>query len=192
MTTLHDTTAGGWLSHKLEAVRLPEKGGYGMIAREWIRRGEVVAVWGGNVLTASQLTELHEIARRYSVQIEEDLYLVTTRAYDEADFINHSCEPNLGLCGQIALVAMRDIEPGEEACLDYAMCDGTAYDEFDCSCGSSSCRGRVTGDDWRRPELWDRYHGYFSPYLQRRIDRLRAEANLANEEKPSAAQPDGQ
>jgi hypothetical protein len=57
--------------------------------------------------------------------------------------------------------------------IDYAMCDGTAYDEFDCACGASTCRGRVTGADWRDPVLWERYAGYFSPYLERRIAALR-------------------
>jgi hypothetical protein len=77
------------------------------------------------------------------------------------------------MCGQIVVVAMRPIMPGEEICFDYAMTDGSPYDEFDCACGSPTCRGRVSGDDWRRPELWARYQGYFSPYLQRRIENLR-------------------
>ena len=70
---------------------------------------------------------------------------------------------------------MRDIAVGEEVCLDYAMCDGSDYDEFDCSCGSPNCRGRISRSDWERPELWERYNGYFSPYLQRRIARLKKE-----------------
>jgi hypothetical protein len=35
------------------------------------------------------------------------------------------------------------------------------------------CRGRVTGEDWRNPELWERYAGHFSPYLERRIKALK-------------------
>ena len=35
------------------------------------------------------------------------------------------------------------------------------------------CRGRVTGEDWRNPALWERYAGHFSPYLERRIKALR-------------------
>ena len=53
------------------------------------------------------------------------------------------------------------------------MCDGTPYDEFECACGTSLCRGRVTGEDWRNPELWERYAGHFSPYLERRIKALK-------------------
>jgi hypothetical protein len=77
------------------------------------------------------------------------------------------------LSGQLALVAMRAIQPGEEVSFDYAMCDGSVYDEFLCECGAPNCRGRVAGDDWRNPALWDKYAGYFAPYLQRRIDALR-------------------
>ena len=56
---------------------------------------------------------------------------------------------------------MRAIAQGEEICLDYAMCDGSSYDEFDCTCGLPDCRGRVTGEDWKRPELWERDEAIF-------------------------------
>ena len=71
------------------------------------------------------------------------------------------------------LTHMAASKEGEEITIDYAMCDGSAYDEFDCECGSAICRGRVSGNDWRNPTLWERYAGHFSPYLQRRIDALK-------------------
>jgi hypothetical protein len=122
-------------------------------------------------MTWETLNQLPFEIRRLTLQIDEDLYIVTSQE-GPADWVNHSCEPNAGLSGQIVLVAMRDIAPGEEICFDYAMSDGSPYDEFDCNCGSTHCRGRVTGSDWRRQELIDRYKGYFSPYLQQRINRL--------------------
>ena len=73
---------------------------------------------------------------------------------------------------------MRTISAGEEITYDYAMSDASDYDEFPCSCGSMRCRGQVSGSDWQRPELWRRYSGYFSPYVQSRIDEriLRSKA----------------
>jgi hypothetical protein len=65
---------------------------------------------------------------------------------------------------------MRDIQPGEEICFDYAMSDTMPYDEFQCECGAPNCRRSVTGSDWQLPELQKRYAGYFSPHVQRRID----------------------
>jgi hypothetical protein len=54
------------------------------------------------------------------------------------------------------------------------MSDSTPYDEFECACDAPNCRGIFSGDDWRSPDLWLRYEGYFSPYLQRKINYLRS------------------
>ena len=89
---------------------------------------------------------------------------------NHARWINHSCAPNAGIVGNILVVAMRDIGVGEEICFDYAMCDAADYDEFTCACGEPDCRGVVTGADWKLPELRERYDGWRSTYLQRRID----------------------
>lgn len=162
-----------YLSPKLEARPRPEKGGCGIYAREWVQRGELLVGWGGDVLTGEQLADMPALIQRYSIQVEENLYLVTTRPIAPADYVNHCCDPNAGLSGQMTLVALRNIAPNEEVCFDYAMSDGSPYDEFNCACGAPNCRGRVTGNDWMRPELWKRYAGHFSPYLQRRIERLK-------------------
>ena len=162
-----------YVSPKLAARRYINKGGYGIFADTFVSSGELLVVWGGNVVTGEQFAQLSPREKMHSIQIEENLYQVPSRPEPEpGDFINHSCTPNAGLSSSISLVAMRDIEIGEEICFDYAMSDGSPYDEFDCACASLHCRGRVTGDDWRLPKLQARYAGYFSPYLQRRIDGL--------------------
>src|SRR5262245_5780550 len=120
------------------------------------------------IVPSDKLYQLSEEEQSLSVQVEEDLYLVSTRP-GPADRVNHCCNPNAGMQGQTMVVALRDIAPGEEVCIDYAMCDSTPYDEFECACGAVNCRGRITGNDWRDPALWERYGSYFSPYLQRRI-----------------------
>jgi hypothetical protein len=170
-----DRISYSYLSPKCQVVEAPEKGGHAVRAVAPVRAGEVVAVWSGGILTTAELAALPEEYREHSVQVEEGLFLTSFVPDDPADFINHSCDPNAGMSGQIVLVAMRAIAEGEEITFDYAMTDGDPYDEFACACQGPLCRGRVTGDDWRLPELWRRYAGYFSPYLQRRIDGLRQE-----------------
>jgi uncharacterized protein len=164
-----------YLSPKLTDRPHNEKGGCGVFAVEPIAQAELLAMWGGRILSKAELDQGMPDFTQRVLQVEEDLYLLTPEALEPADCFNHSCSPNAGLSGQVAVVAMRAIAPGEEVCFDYAMCDGTNYDEFSCSCGSPECRGRIRGDDWSRPELWDRYAGYFMPYLQRRIDALKRE-----------------
>ena len=173
------------LSPKLEARSLPKKGGMGVFACEPIEKGELLVIWGGRILTESELDpEMPHFTQRV-LQIEEGLYMLQPEPLEPSDYFNHSCSPNAGFSGQIALVAMREIEVGEEVCFDYAMCDGTPYDEFICSCDTEHCRGNITGEDWKRPELRERYTGYYMPYLQRRIDMLNAvEAGTLNLEVP--------
>lgn len=164
-----------YLTDKCEVQNRDVSGGNAVIARELIEPGELIAVWSGRIISGEQLESLSPEIRMHTVQVEENLYLASLRPDEAPDYINHSCDPNAGLDGQIAIVAMRTIEPGEEVTIDYAMCDGSPYDEFDCACGAATCRGRVTGDDWREPALWERYRGHFSPYLQRRIAALQRE-----------------
>ncbi len=166
-----DSTA--YLTDKCEVQNRDVTGGKAVYAREAIETGELVAVWSGRIVSADELDELPPEIRRHTVQVEERLYLASLSPDEPPDFINHSCEPNAGLDGQVAIVALHRIQPGEEVTIDYAMCDGSAYDEFECGCGMPACRGRVTGQDWRIPQLWERYAGHFSPYLERRIKALK-------------------
>src|SRR6516165_3310796 len=74
----------------------------------------------------------------------------------EHDFQNHSCEPNIGVQGQIVFVAMRDIAAGEELTHDWATTDDEDY-RMECRCGAATCRKIVTGKDWQKPELQEKY-----------------------------------
>lgn len=154
------------------AARLKTHREYGVYAVAPIQKGEMIAMWGGEVVTQKTFETLPERLRRLSIQVEEALFLVALNE-GPSDYVNHSCEPNGGLSGQIELVALRDIAVGEEITFDYAMSDGSDYDEFECECGAPACRGTVRGTDWRNPALWEKYAGHFSPYLQRRIDKIK-------------------
>lgn len=150
--------------------------GRGLFAKAQIRVGEVVAVKGGRILTQKALAPVRELLGAAEIQIAEDLF-IGPDGVEERDgsmiFSNHSCEPNIGLSGQIVFVAMRDIEADEELTHDWAMTDDDD-DQMQCACGAVRCRGLVTGKDWQRPDLQARYGSYFSSYLLKKIQRLQA------------------
>ncbi|MDZ7637377.1 MAG: SET domain-containing protein-lysine N-methyltransferase [Bryobacterales bacterium] len=61
-----------------------------------------------------------------------------------AEFINHSCEPNVVakvLRGHILYVSKRSIEPGEELLIDYRF--GKDAETISCACGAPKCRGTI-------------------------------------------------
>jgi len=167
-----------YINPKCDSGSFHEKGGCGVFAREPIHKGELVALWGGRIAAGHELDPGMPNFTQRVLQIEEGLFLLTPAELEPSDCFNHSCTPNLGFSGQIGLRALRDIQAGEELNFDYAMCDGSPYDEFDCYCGAPDCRGQVTGQDWMIPELWDRYSGFFSPYLHRRIEALKVSLGM--------------
>ena len=153
-------------------VRASPIHGRGLFAARPIARGEVVAVKGGYVLTRPEWRALEPTLGAAEIQISENLVIAPTRQ-DHRDgsmlFTNHSCDPNLALQGQIVLVAMRDIAPGDELTIDWATTDDGDH-TLRCACGSPHCRGIVTGQDWTKPELQAKYRGWFCWFLQRKID----------------------
>lgn len=142
--------------------------GDGLHAVADIAAGEVVAVKGGHVIDAVTLVAAAEVIGNSDVQITDALYLaaLTPEEYQGVMlYLNHSCEPNVGVAGNVVFVAMRDIAAGEELTIDYAMIDDS-QSSMTCHCGTASCRGTISGQDWRLPALRQRYGRYFSWYLQ--------------------------
>jgi len=161
------------LSHKV-AVRSSPIHGRGLFALEPLTRGELVAVKGGHVFDRATLRQVERTLGPAEIQIDDDLFigpLLPEEREGSMIFSNHSCDPNLGVRGQIAFVALRDVAAGEELTHDWAMTDDDDY-QMQCRCGSPRCRGVVTGQDWRRQELQRRYAGHMSAYLQARIQTL--------------------
>jgi uncharacterized protein len=171
MTADHPSVAS-WISPKARKGDPSQLHGRGLFAVEPIGAGEVVAVKGGHIVDTGTLASLSEDLQKSEIQITEGLHLValTEEEYEPVMLLlNHSCDPNVGFAGNVVLVAMREVEPREELTTDYALFD-TSAGEMTCACGASSCRRRVTGKDWQLPNLQARYSGFFSWYLQHRID----------------------
>jgi SET domain-containing protein len=141
--------------------------GRGLFANEPIDRDEVVCVKGGHIFARPKLAEIQAQLGPAEIQIAEGLFI---GPLDEAEregsmiFSNHSCDPNIGVKGQIVFVAMRDIQAGEELTHDWAMTDDDDY-EMACNCGATACRKTITGKDWRKKELQEKYRGFISWYL---------------------------
>lgn len=154
-------------------VRQSSIHGRGLFARQPIARDEIVAIKGGAIFDRATLSAVAGRLGPAEIAVADGLFIGPLRQEDREGsmiFSNHSCDPNIGVAGQIVFVAMRDIEAREELTHDWAMTDDDD-DEMACRCGAPTCRGTVTGRDWRRPELQERYRGYFSWYLRRKIDR---------------------
>lgn len=69
--------------------------------------------------------------------------------WNTARLINHSCKPNCEtkvIRGHIWIVALREIEPGEELSYDYGY-DLEHWKEHPCRCGQPGCVGYIVRQD---------------------------------------------
>jgi hypothetical protein len=156
-------------------VRKSKIHGRGLFATAGIAKDEIVAVKGGHIIDRKILREkIRPRLGPVEIQIDDDLF-ITPVTDEERElsmlYSNHSCDPNLGMRGEITFVAMRDIRAGEELTHDWAMTDNDDY-SVECKCGTPNCRKILTGKGWQRPELQKRYRGYFSAHLARKVAML--------------------
>ena len=159
--------------------------GFGSRAISVIPAGTSVATFGGTALTRADFAPFEAERRSRSLQVNTNLIFLGPPSREPGDSINHSCEPNCGMRNATTIVAMRDIAVGEELTFDYAMSDASDYDEFECNCGTSLCRGKVRADDWQLDTLRHRYKGFFSPYIQRKMNAERSRALLTKHDVES-------
>ena len=160
------------LSDRVE-IREKSLNGKGIFAKENIKKGEIVFIKGGHILTRNEIFSSGVINSYFPIS---DNYFLGATNKEEEDAIklyqNHSCSPNVGLHGEITFIAIRDICKDEELTVDYAFIDNKDY-SFNCTCGSENCRGTITGYDWKIKELQDKYYEYFAQYLKDKIDKER-------------------
>jgi len=163
-----------WFSPKVH-VRESTIEGKGLFCKEKIFKDETIAIKGGHIMDAQTFRTLSESCKHAALQLSDTLYLAPIEEEEISrvmNYVNHACNPNVGLKGQLVTVAMRDIEPGEELTGDYCIAYSNDFFEFPCHCGGANCRGKVTSKDWQNPDLQQHYAGYFCQYLEDKIKQL--------------------
>ena len=158
-------------------VRSSAVEGNGGFARDFIGVDEVVVVIGGTVMTDDEFRRFIPTVSQYdAIQIGENLHLVDTSPDPRATngSLNHSCDSNVWMADEVTLVARRNILPGEEITVDYALFTVIPVWTLDkaCGCGSLLCRHAVTGKDWQLPDVQERYKDHFSPFINERIAKF--------------------
>jgi uncharacterized protein len=160
-----------WYDPRAE-VRPSSIHGMGMFARQPIPEGEIVVRIGGTVMTEGEFRAYIATVSRYNaVQIGEETHLLDVPT--AVGGMNHSCDANLWMRDEVTVVARRNIAVGEELTQDYALYTASpTWTLKPCRCGTPVCRQVITGNDWQRSDVQERYRDHFSPFLNERIHHL--------------------
>ena len=113
---------------------------WGVFAEEPIPAARRVVEYVGERITDDEAAE-QEREHVYLFDIGGGMMIDGAVGGSGAQYINHSCEPNLIARlqrGHIWYSSLRPIEPGEELTVDYRL---DADEVFPCGCGAEACRG---------------------------------------------------
>jgi hypothetical protein len=146
--------------------------GVGVFARKSLMKGRLLGIAaGGKIWTSREVHRRIKSWGDYFHQVDDSFHWgpKCKGDIDLLDRFNHSCAPNIAIIGNMCFYALRNIGPGEELVWDYATTESDPHYGFICRCGTPLCRRRMLGNDWKLPELQERYAGHFAPYLQKKI-----------------------
>lgn len=168
-----------WISPKLVAGKSAIHGD-GVFAAVPIGRGEKLMEFGGLAISGEEAaSDLYRV--RTVWKVGDDTFLALPESDTEPSLdenLNHSCDANSWLDGEVTLSAKRDIRAGEEITLDHGTWDyeedGYLWDRDHCSCGAGPCRKNLTVNDWQLADVQERYKGHFHPFVQQLIEKRRA------------------
>lgn len=121
-------------SRDFKVIRKDELSGHGVISYRFFKRGEIIAKMTGEIVTD---------IRQHTLQIDSDKHLFDP--YFSGYFL-HSCSPNISLDMKTMLVtALEPISAFSYLYMDYAETEDYLFKQFPCNCGSSNCRGWISG-----------------------------------------------
>lgn len=156
--------------HPTAELRPAGESRLGLFTSTPIAPGTLVTLWSGEIHHVDVVPTLAVERQPYFIHVDEEWMLGPPAGpLHPSEYFNHSCEPTCGMLGQIGLVTLRHIIAGEQLTFDYAMAE-LAAQPWACCCGAPGCRGRVRQDDAFLPELRARYAGFYSPWIQRKLD----------------------
>ena len=136
----------------------------GVYAKKAIKKGTRVIEYVGEKVTKAESSrraekplnensENEELGAVYLFELNKRHDIDGYVKYNTARYINHSCNPNCEsdvIKGKIYIIALRDIEKGEELTYNY----GYGWDDYadhPCYCGTKDCMGFILAEEhWPR------------------------------------------
>ncbi|MGH7923277.1 MAG: SET domain-containing protein [Candidatus Binatus sp.] len=137
------------LNPKIEVRNSPIEG-KGLFAKEPFKKGEKFKVAYGEhpwvIMTDKEFQAYVGTVSSYdAVYLGGGKHRVSTlsREEDPTNYGNHCCDPNIAPDGD-DLIALRDIDSGEEITTDYAQLSPRSW-SMKCNCGAKKCKRVVPG-----------------------------------------------
>lgn len=127
--------------------------GKGVFVDEQVKRGQKVLKFDGPVIPWDEaVAKGHE---DHVVPVGTDRYV---DIYEPESLVNHSCDPSTGFSDTVTLIALSDLQKGDEVTFDYSLVTADGW-TMECHCGAKGCR-KTVGDYKDLPQaVKEKYRG---------------------------------
>ena len=134
-----------------------DRKGHGLYAIKDIEEGTRILDYVGNIITKKQTKDSEKFDNEkpiYLFNLNSRYDLDGDVSWNTARLINHSCSNNCDYEGKglkLWVVAIKNINRGEELTCDYGFAYDSDYKQFPCKCRAKNCCGYIVreGSRWR-------------------------------------------
>lgn len=124
--------------------------GRGGFARTRIPEGTAIVEYLGERVLKEESNRRCVEGNPFIFTINDEWDIDGDVAWNPARFLNHSCAPNCEAQQEedrIWLVALREIEAGEELTFNYGY-DVSEWKDYPCGCGAPNCLGYIVAEEF--------------------------------------------
>lgn len=141
--------------------------GTGIFARKSFQKGDIVFILKGNV---RHFCPNVDHTKTFCIKCADWVGVGRNTWIDPKipiKYINHSCNPNVGIKGRVTFHALRDIQEKEELCFDYSTTEEDDVEwHITCRCGYKLCRRKIGGVVDLPDSVFKKYLPYIPKYFQ--------------------------
>ena len=138
--------------------------GLGVNIGENVKKGEAIACIKGEMKFKVNKNEKDALDNPDWVGVAKDQWIDPAKPYK---FLNHSCNPSVGIKGKITLVALRDMKEGDEITIDYSTIEGDPLWKMNCACKSANCRKLIRSVHFLPKQQFNKYLPFVSTYFKK-------------------------
>jgi hypothetical protein len=134
-----------------------------LFALRGYRPGEVIAKFSAGTISAEPTYLTVQVGTRKHITLQPEFL----------QYINHSCDPNVFFdTSSMELVALKEVEEGEEMTFFYPSTEWKMTQTFNCFCGSPVCIGTIKGAAFLSKEAREKYR--FTDFIQQQLAKRAA------------------
>ncbi|KND51974.1 MAG: Proteins containing SET domain [Parcubacteria bacterium C7867-001] len=137
--------------------------GLGVNIGEPAKKGEVISRIKGEMKFKVNQDEHDALDNPDWVGVAKNQWIDPEKPYK---FLNHSCNPSVGIKGRVTLVALRDMKEGDEITIDYSTIEGDPRWKLLCACKEKDCRKTIRSVHSLPEKQFKKYLPYVSTHFK--------------------------